>query len=74
MNELITTTNLKMTSLDIADITGKLHKNVMRDIKQEVESLGNITELIFEPSEYKDSTGRTLPCYEFGKKEQCNLL
>ncbi|NCC88338.1 MAG: hypothetical protein EOM05_10845, partial [Clostridia bacterium] len=33
-----------MTSLDIAEITGKQHKNVMRDIREEIEKLGEITE------------------------------
>jgi len=72
MNDLICTTNtitgqVKMTSLDIADMTGKLHKHVMRDIREELESIGKLTETIFGPSEYTDSTGRKLPCYEFGK-------
>ena len=59
-----------MTSLDI---TGKRHDNIMRDIRQEIENLGNITELIFEVSEYKDSTGRKLPCYTFGRKGAMQL-
>lgn len=68
MNELINfEINVKMTSLDIAEITGKQHKNILADIRQEFEKIKDIAGLIFQPSEYKDSTGRTLPCYEFGK-------
>ena len=55
-----------MTSREIAEITGKEHKNVMRDIRAEKEKLeleGINTELIFQPSEYIDSTGRTLPIF-----------
>ncbi len=52
--------NLKytMTSREVAELTGKLHKNVLRDIEDV------FTQLNFEPSgyldSYKDSTGRTL--------------
>ncbi|MCT4593142.1 MAG: Rha family transcriptional regulator [Anaeromicrobium sp.] len=60
-----------MTSLEIAEMTGKEHKNVIRDIKNEIEQIeseGLRAELIFEPSEYKDVTGRKLPCYKLNKK------
>ncbi|UJM32691.1 Rha family transcriptional regulator [Bartonella henselae] len=60
-----------MSSIEIAEVCGKQHKNVMRDIKQ------IFTELKFEPSDfsglYKDSTGRTLPCYNLPKRE-CLIL
>ena len=66
----ITTADLnqiRMTSLDIAEITGKRHAHVIRDIRQEIESIGEIDQPIFGLSEYTDSTGRKLPCYEFGR-------
>lgn len=67
MNQLMNT-DIKMTSLDIAEIVGKDHKNVMRDIRNEIESLGTKTgELIFEPTSYTDKSNREKPCYEFGK-------
>nr|DAU27905.1 MAG TPA: regulatory protein [Caudoviricetes sp.] len=53
-----------MTSREVAEITGKEHKNVLRDIKDEIEKLekqGIRAELIFELSEYTDNTGRKLP-------------
>jgi Rha family phage regulatory protein len=59
-----------MTSKDIAIITGKEHKNVLADIRNEIESIekeGFSTELIFQLSEYKDSTGRKLPMYSMGR-------
>lgn len=63
--------DLTMTSLEIAEITGKEHKNVLSDIRSEIESIekeGLPTELIFELSEYKDSTGRKLPMYTMGRE------
>jgi len=65
---------IKMTSLQLAEVTGKLHKNIIRDIRTEIDQLsGYGAELIFEPSEYKDSTGRTLPMYTIGKKGAMQL-
>lgn len=53
-----------MTSLEIAEITGKEHYNILRDVKDEISKLGTgRAELIFELSEYKDTTGRKLPMY-----------
>lgn len=60
------TTVTQMTSLEVAEITGKEHKSVLRDIRDEIEKLESqriFTEHIFVPSEYQDKTGRTLPMY-----------
>lgn len=60
------TTVTQMTSLEVAEITGKEHKSVLRDIRDEIEKLGTqgiFTEHIFVLSEYHDKTGRTLPMY-----------
>ena len=60
------TTVTQMTSLEVAEITGKEHKSVLRDIRDEIEKLESqriFTEHIFVPSEYQDRTGRTLPMY-----------
>lgn len=60
--------DVQMTSLDIAELVGKEHKNVMRDIRNEIESLGNeIGQLIFEQSTYTNSQNKEQPCYKFGK-------
>ena len=56
----------QMTSLEVAEITGKEHKSILRDIRDEIEKLESqriFTEHIFVPSEYQDRTGRTLPMY-----------
>lgn len=56
----------QMTSLEVAEITGKEHKSILRDIRDEIEKLetqGIFTEHIFVLSEYHDKTGRTLPMY-----------
>lgn len=62
---------MTMSSLEIAALTGKEHKNVLRDIRTMLEEL-EITELSFERS-YKDSTGRSLPCFNLPKHE-CMVL
>lgn len=56
----------KMSSLQIAEITGKYHAHVMRDIRNLLQQ--GVTETNFGLSEYKDVTGRTLPCYYLTKK------
>ena len=61
--------SLKMSSREIAEITGKLHKNVIRDIRNMEESWEKVTGLKFELSEYEDSTGRKLPEYQLDKRE-----
>lgn len=67
MNNLITT-DVKMTSLDIADAIKKRHADVMRDIRKEVDSLGeDIAQRIFALGTYKDKNNQNRPCYEFGK-------
>lgn len=61
-----------MTSLEIAELTGKRHDNVIRDIKSMLDGLG-LTHLSFEGS-YKDSTGRALVCFNLPKRETLILV
>lgn len=62
--ELVAFENEGMTSLEIAELIGKRHADVMRDIRDEISKLGDeIAERIFALSEYKDITGRKLPMY-----------
>ena len=66
----LTKKDLVMTSKDIAEIIGKQHSHIMRDIRAEVEKLENEginTQSIFGLSEYQDSTGRTLPMFLLSK-------
>lgn len=75
MNELIKVGELKtqMTSLEIAELTGKEHKTVMRDIRTLEEQVSQIDGYKFVLTYYEDSIGRKQPMYELGKKE-CLLL
>ena len=61
-NILVTNENGKAmtTSLKIAEVFGKEHKDVLRKIK---EKFSLFTERNFTLSEYEDSTGRKLPMY-----------
>ena len=68
MNEIALKNNM-MTSLEIAEVTGKQHKNVMQSIRNMEESWAKVTGLKFQLSEYSDVTGRTLPCYLLNKTE-----
>ena len=66
MNDLITITQAQtMSSLQIAELTGKRHANVMRDISNLLEQ--GVNELNFELVEYKDAKGETRPCYQLTK-------
>lgn len=55
-----------MSSLQIAKLTGKRHDNVMADIKNMLEQL-NIQSPEFL-GDYKDSRGRTYPCYNLNEE------
>lgn len=59
----------RMTSLEIAELTGKLHKDVMKAIRNMEPAWEKTTGRNFALSDYKDSTGRTLPCYSLTKTE-----
>lgn len=60
------------TSIDIANIFGKMHKNVLRDIEKLCAELDNPT-AYFIAGENKDSLGRTQPMY-FMNKDGFSLL
>lgn len=63
--------NDRMTSLEIAEVTGKLHKNILVDIRDEVEKLekqGINAELIFQPGKYKDKNNQSRPMYNLTKE------
>ena len=62
---------LTMSSLDIADLTGKQHKNVLVDIRNTLRELGFHSAEF--SAEYRDSTGRALPCFHLPKRE-CLIL
>lgn len=65
MEDLIKTEE-RMTSLQIAEVTGKEHKNVMRDIRNILEQ--GVNQLNFELVSYKDAKGEERPMYSLTKK------
>ncbi|AOJ80730.1 hypothetical protein WS86_08955 [Burkholderia savannae] len=74
MNNLITTGDAPqtMSSREIAELTGKAHTNVLRDVRKMLESL-DTTELKFESS-YRDTTGRSLIEFRLPKRETLILV
>ena len=66
-------------SRQVAEMIGKQHKHLLRDIAGYIEILSKSTEPKIGPSEffiessYKDNTGRTLPCYLLTKKG-CDMV
>lgn len=74
MNEILNpsaiTDNKGMTSIEIAEVTGKEHKNVMRDIRS-ILSQG-VSQLNFELSSYKQPQPKggykDVPCYNLTPK------
>ena len=47
-----------MTSREIAELTGKEHKNVLADIRKMLVEIQSAE----KPADYKDGRGRTQPC------------
>lgn len=58
-----------MTSLEIAELTGKRHSDVLEAIRKMEPAWVKISQRNFPLSEYKDVTGRILPCYVLNKTE-----
>ena len=58
-----------MTSLEIAEVAGKNHFDVLRAIRKMEPAWEKVTDSKFAVSEYKDKTGRSLPCYSLTKTE-----
>ena len=58
-----------MTSLEIAELTGKQHHDVLKAIRAMEPAWKKVTQGNFSLSTYQDVTGRTLPCYSLTKTE-----
>ena len=56
----------RMSSLQIAEVTGKKHHHIMRDIRELLKQ--GVNETNFGCVEYKDAKGETRPCYLLTKK------
>ena len=63
---------LTMSSLEIAELTGKQHKHVLTDIRNMLNSL-KIDSAVFT-AQYKDSTGRSLVMFNLPKRETLILV
>lgn len=62
---------IEMTSRELAELTGKEHSHVMRDIRDEMEKLeneGERAESIFGLSSYINSQNKEQPQFVFGKE------
>ena len=60
-----------MTSREVAEITGKEHKNILVDIRDEIKKLENKgirAELIFQLGEYLDKNNQKRPQYNLTKE------
>ena len=60
-----------LDSREVADMVGKKHYNLMRDIKGYVEEFNELkieAVVFFKENTYKDGKGETRPCYDITKK------
>lgn len=72
MNELQTIVedaNDRMTSLQIAEVAGKPHSDVMKAIRKMESAWEKVNEGKFSLVTYQDKKGETRPCYSLTKEE-----
>ena len=69
MNTLTVNLQQTMTSLEIAELTGKQHKDVMRAIRKMEPAWVKVNGRNFALVEYKDAKGELRPCYQLTKTE-----
>lgn len=71
MNELKMIGTQTIASMEVAEMVGKDHKNLIRDIRRYVEQF-NESKIepveFFTESSYVDGKGETRPCYDVTKK------
>ena len=58
-----------MTSLEIAELTGKQHKHLMEAIRKMEPAWGKVNGSNFRLVEYRDKKGEFRPCYSLTKTE-----
>ena len=61
--------NQTMTSLEIAELTGKQHKDVLKAIRNMEPAWVKVNGRKFALVEYKDQKGELRPCYQLTKTE-----
>lgn len=70
MNEITAlTSEVGLTTVEIAELTGKEHRNVKRDAETMLTELYEKTDLLRFEHIYLDSYGREQPCYQLPKNE-----
>ena len=69
INNSVNNDEQRMTSLEIAQLTGKQHKNVMQAIRRMEPSWAQIAGLKFQLGSYEDINGQSRPCYFLTKTE-----
>lgn len=60
-----------ISSVEVAEMVGKEHKNLMRDVRSYVEELGQLKiepSNFFKENTYQNSQNKTQPCYSITKK------
>ena len=60
-----------ISSIEVAEMVGKLHKNIVRDIRNYISEMDELKiepVRFFRENTYKDSKGETRPCYNVTKK------
>lgn len=70
MNEMMKN-KATISSLEVAEMIGKRHTDLMRDVRRYIEQFNesNLASVeFFRESTYKDSKGETRPCYDVTKK------
>lgn len=68
MNQL-TTMQQTMSSREISEMTGKLHKNIMQSIRNMEDAWEKVNGRKFQLVEYTDAKGEKRPEYQLSKKE-----
>lgn len=69
MTQIIRKDGETITSLEIAEIAGKNHANLMRDIRKMEDAWLKINQIKFDLIEYTDVRGRKQPAYKLTKTE-----
>jgi len=59
----------RITSLEIAEISGKNHRDILRSVKSQEVAWEEVNGRKFALVKYKDSKGEQRPMYEFSKME-----
>lgn len=67
---IINSTEMTMSSVEIAELTGKQHKHVLDDIRKMLVEIQSAE----KSADYKDGKGRTQPCLLLSKDESLCLV